>query len=247
MYTLRYISSTGVVIPLIGGPYGAVFVKDSGLDTLVASFEDTGVQAAGVAGRLVDWRDRQVKELSGALTVVVRDPARWRDFAGAFHTRRHGTLVLNGVSGGPLMLQVRLASPLGPPTQQPRVGSEIQVNLVADHGVWVQAHTGTGNTTVTNYGDVPIWPSIDWDGAGGQVTMPSGATFTLPAVTGRHSLSLSRLDGGEVRDALGDVDAGLTGKVSPVFESVPVDMVRRFTLPAGARLSWHVGFFSPWR
>ncbi|GAB3946717.1 hypothetical protein [Corynebacterium tapiri] len=247
MYTLKYVAPDGVVFPLIGGPYGAVFVRDGGLESLVASFEDTGVQAAGHAGRRVDWRDRLVKELTGALTVVVRDPALWPGFARAFHSRRHGTLVLDGGALGPMRLSVRLAAPIGPPSMQPKPGTEVQVSLVADDGVWVQSHTGTGNVTVTNYGDVPIWPSVEWDGAGGQVKLPSGATFTLPAVTGRHSVSLSRLDGGEVVDARGRVDQGLTDKAGALSESVPVDFSRTFSVPTGARLSWSVGYFSPWR
>lgn len=247
MFRLKYISPDGVVFPLIGGPYTAAFVTEDGVEDLVGLFEDTGVHPVGVAGRRVDFRDRQVMEATGSLTVVVHDPGLWPEFMAAWSTRREGTLVLEGESR--FELPVRLAESVRVPSRRPAPGVEVSLPLVSDGGVWLSSVvTDTENVTVTNWGDVNVWPHLVWEGAGGAVTLPSGARLTLPKVSGLHEVSLDPMDGGEVVRLLdGTVDDALSREVGAVGESVPVGENRTYTLPKGVSLCWRVGVFNPWR
>lgn len=243
-YSLEYLSPDGRRFRLIGAPYEVAFVPDEGIEGFIGEFEDSGVTMPGVHGRMVDYRDRTVSETTGTLHVRVIDPERWPDFIGAFHSRREGTLVLEGERR--FVLPVRLAPGFAPPEHKIKLGSEIALPLVSDRAVWQETGTGTGAVTVTNWGDVTVYPRISWSGAGGAVILPSGARFTLPSVPERHTVSLSPLDGGEVTNSRG-VDKALSKSVGAVAEGVPIDTSRTFTVPTGARLEWEVGVFNPWR
>lgn len=90
---------------------------------------------------------------------------------------------------------------------------------------------GEGEVLVTNSGDVTVFPDILYSGAGGEVTAPSGAVFTLPPSQDEVVVSMNparlRLDG-----------------VFP--EGVAPDDSGVWRLPAGAVLSWVIEVADPW-
>ncbi|OFP64928.1 hypothetical protein HMPREF2978_08610 [Corynebacterium sp. HMSC074C01] len=91
--------------------------------------------------------------------------------------------------------------------------------------------TGTGNVTVTNYGDVPVWPKIRYKGAGGVVTNPSGAKFTLPRAAEETTI---------------DLDPSVLRLEGAFPEHVPPGATGVWMLPAGAQLEWVLGVADPW-
>lgn len=103
--------------------------------------------------------------------------------------------------------------------------------LCADGVAKTSVMTGTGSVTVTNHGDVSVWPKIRYQGAGGVVTNPSGAKFTLPRAAEETIIDLNprvlRLDGA-------------------FPENVPPGDTGVWVLPAGAQLEWTLGVADPW-
>ena len=90
---------------------------------------------------------------------------------------------------------------------------------------------GTGEVTVANYGDVSVWPKIRYKGAGGVVTNPSGAKFTLPRAT---------------EETIIDLDPRVLRLEGAFPESVPPGATGVWVLPAGAQLEWTLGVADPW-
>ena len=90
---------------------------------------------------------------------------------------------------------------------------------------------GTGTVTVTNYGDVSVWPKIRYEGAGGVVTNPSGAKFILPRAA---------------EETIIDLDPRVLRLEGAFPESVPPGATGVWVLPAGAQLEWTLGVADPW-
>lgn len=248
MYELSYIAPGGAdQFDMFFGQDGPYIVLDS-IAGLVGEFQDSPVQSVGVPGSRVDFRDRVVAPMTGSFTLVVLSEGQWLRVRRAFSSRRYGQLVLSS-DRGRFSAPVRLAQTLSTPSGEPKHGSTIAVSLVSDGeygGVWSSQHASSDNlVTVTNLGDVPIWPEIIWDGAGGQVILPSGAAFQLPQVAGRHSLPLARQNAGRVFSGAG-LERELSRQVGAVGEQVPVGESRQFQIPDGAELHWREGVLDPW-
>lgn len=244
-YRIEYVSPDGGLRLESGVGDGPAFIEGESLEGFVGEFEDTGVSVVGAPGEVVDFRDRRVLPLTGSFTLVVKDTDRWGEVRSAFSSRMWGQLVIEGEQR--FVLPVRLSASLPSPASKPVVGSRVQVSLRADGGVWLcPLFSRDSDVIVTNWGDVPVWPRVVWDGKGGRVTLPSGVGFDLPAVKGEHVLHLDRVKAGEVFGPDG-FDAGLTRRVDAVSEMVPIGEERTFKVPAGARLLWDVGVFDPWR
>ena len=126
----------------------------------------------------------------------------------------------------------------------------LSIPLAIDAGYW---ETGpfrkSGNVTVTNSGQVYIWPEIVWEGAGGKVTLPSKAEFTLPAVENIRRLHLDPQRSHQVLNGLGVRDDELWRKIRGqiISEGVPPGQSRQYALPSGAFLEWRIGVLDPWR
>lgn len=91
--------------------------------------------------------------------------------------------------------------------------------------------TGMGAVDVTNSGVVPVWPTIRYQGAGGVVTAPSGASFSLPASD-------------DV--VIVDTDPMVLRAPAVLPECVPPGESGRWVLPEGARLEWVLRVDDPW-
>lgn len=222
-------------------PRGGVFITADSVNGLVASFTDGGVATAGVPGQVFNLSDRVVAPMTGGFSVCVEDVDVWGEFRRSMSTRMVGHLWV-----GDFRLPCRLAAPHVAPAVRPHRGAVFEVTVVGDGGVWLSHYENTNIVTVTNWGDVPVWPEIVWEGAGGEVKLPSGAVITLPAVDGEHYLSLDRRNAGLIRDSAGVVNRELSALVDVVGESVPVGEEKQFSLPEGALMSWDIGVFDAW-
>lgn len=139
-----------------------------------------------------------------------------------------------GNAVGPFFLDAILDRPLPGVSVDARARTSVtlSVDVFAPVGLWRSAPlSGTGNVTLTNNGDEVIYPTIAYSGAGGQVTAPSGARFTLPRVKKRVVVDLDpqslRLDGAFPEG----IEPGATGV---------------WKLPAGAVLQWSELVADPW-
>lgn len=248
MFELSYIAPRGQVkFDMFYGQEGPFVVLDS-LTGLVGEFQDSPLQVVGSPGARVDFRDRVVAPMTGSFTLAVLSEEQWLLVRRSFSTREYGQLVLDtGVRR--FSAPVRLAASLPSPGGAPKHASTLEVSLVSDGefgGVWSRELSADSKlVTVTNLGDVPIWPEIVWSGDGGKVTLPSGASFTLPRVTGRHVLPLARSKSGKVSGPRG-FDRGLTNQINAVGEQVPVGEQRTYKIPDGAELHWREGVLDPW-
>lgn len=248
MYVLDLISPGGVELNLISdGAPGGLAVEAGGVEGLTGMFQDTPVQAVGEPGQFVNFSDRVVNPITGSLTVRVLDPEQWGAFRRAWSVWDTSILRLT-IDGTVFRLPCRLQSSFSFPASIPKRNDAVQVPIISDRpGAWLVAYSGAGLVTVTNSGDIPVSPVIAWNGAGGKVTLPSGAYFTLPAVTSEHTLPMARSNSGRVLDATGAPVASLTRAVGAVGERVPRGAQLLYSLPPGARLDWDVGYFDPFR
>lgn len=113
-----------------------------------------------------------------------------------------------------------------------RSAETLMVPVVCFDGVAkTSTMTGTNTVTVTNYGDVPVYPKIRYSGAGGVVTTPSGATFTLPR---------------SAEETIVDLDPKVLRLDGAFPEGVPPGSTGVWVLPAGAQLEWTLGVADPW-
>ena len=239
-YSLSYLSPTGNEYEFLHGSDGGPFIELDTLTGFVAQFEDMPVSSVGLPGATVDIRDRVIHQMEGSFTLVVFSHEQWRQVRRDFSTREQGTLILD--DGNRLELPCRLAASLPTPGRVPKVGVRLEVSMIADDGVWLSRASATNKVSVTNWGDVPVWPEIVWNGANCGLTLPSGAAFTLPTVSSPHRLSLSRRASGRaVKEATGE-----SISTDAVGEMVPVSATRDYTLTGDARLEWSVGVLDPW-
>lgn len=239
-YSLKYVSPTGTEYEFLNGSDGGPFVEFDTLSGFVGVFEDTPVQSVGVPGAVVDFQDRVIQQMPGTFTLVVFSREQWERVRRDFSAREYGTLILD--NDGLFELPVRLAESLPSPGHVPESGSRIEVSMIADTGVWGSVASDSGTVEVTNWGDVPVWPEIVWDGAGGDVVLPSGVGFRTPNVSSEHRLSLDRRASGKAVNLL----TGERVNTDAIGEMVPVNQSRVYTVPNGSRLEWRVGVFDPW-
>lgn len=251
-YKVSLISPSGDAADLTAAD-SVMRLDDGGIQGLVGVVQQKTVTGVGLPGQLSTGLN--VEPMVGSLAMIVKDYTVLSRLRGMMSTRFDSTLAVESPKFGRFAALVRLAAPIAAPAADP-VGDEwipVTLDLIANDGLWwsatIVSPTGEKNVTVTNSGDVPAHPKIRWGGAGGEVTLPSGATFTLPQVTAPRSISFDPLEMLAVRDDKGELDREtwlkLRGKALP--ESVPAGESRKFMIPSGASISWHVGVFDPWR
>lgn len=227
----------------------------AGIDGLVAQSTDVTTESPFVAGQILD--SQNIGPMTGSLRVAVGPdgpkPAGdvWAEFRAGFSRTLVGTLSLHSPRYGRVSTQVRLAATLPPPDVEPNdegVIDELPIQLISDQGVWLHdTVSGTGEVTVTNFGGVDVSPQIRWSGAGGTVTVPSGATFSLPAVEEERILLLSPVESLAVITPLGEIDYPLMRQLQAALpEVVPEGQSRTYVMPPGAALEWQIGVMDPW-
>lgn len=231
-------------------------IRAGGISGLVGEADDVALSAPGVPGQVLD--SQQIPPMRGTLRFAVRGDHSestddvWARLRKTFHHSRPGTLVLSNTTFGTLSTKLRRNGAIPPPAVDPSsedVILDVDVPVISDEGCWwTQPITDEGFVNVTNTGDVLAWPEILWEGVGGEVTMPSGATFTLPTADGARRLLLDTFESNVVLDADGNVDDDLWAAVRGLpAEGVPPGKSRDYILPEGARLEWSLGVLDPWQ
>lgn len=243
MAVWSWVSPDGVEFPFDGD----LFVEGDTVEGLTGAVEDFPLRLVGRSGQVVNPGDSQVQPIEGGFTVVAKSPSVLKEFRGALSRSKQGVLRLR-LDGGVFDLPARVGEVPPAPGLKPRRGTRLGVRFIGDGGVWLQPYTHTGNVIVTNSGDVAIWVKIRWQGAGGVVTMPSGATFTLPTVTSPKTLWLDPGESNLITNDDDTIDETLWKQLrSQVFpESIKPGESKTITTPATATVLWEVGYFDPW-
>lgn len=249
MYRLFYVPPGGGKVDLT--PEGdGVFLLPEGVTGLVGQADDTVVSSVLFPGQV--FESLVTRPMTGELRFGVRGrrgdlQGLWSDFSRLWSRRREGRLIVSSPVGS-VSTGVRLSAGISPPPSSLKNESYspgLNVPVVADSGVWSSGLMhGAGAVEVANPGDVALYPSIVWT-AGGQVVLPSDATFMLPTVEGERRLLLDDSESCAVLND-GALDRDIWPIPGAVAESVPPGESRTFTIPSGARLEWRVSYFDPW-
>ena len=253
-YKIRYYSPEGHEWVLMGDEWLAG-IKSGGIDGLVGDGDDVTIARVGDVGQSLD--SFQPKPMTGTLTVIVRGDeaadvdAVWAGFRSGFSRTRTGMLVVESPSQA-LSAGVRLSGPIPAPDEDPTSGGlvrDVQVPLVADRcGWWTDWLSESGKVTVTNWGDLTVWPQIRWNGSPGTVILPSGAKLALPRATAERVVFLSMAQAGFVTDKEGTPDFKLRQQLRGAYpEGIPAGEKRTYQVPQGAALEWQIGVLDPWR
>lgn len=254
MRKIAYTSPAGDYFELTSRDEPRVQLNEGGVSGLVASPDvpvassvvgvgqvPTGLSVAGMSGSLSGLI---VGQEGGEVAGLYR---RWRR---AWSVVKPGVLQVSTGDGSWVSTPVRAASIpdwVGK-DEWDLVEIPWSVSVVSDAGLWFGSPMwGEGSVTVTNIGDVNIHPKIRWKGAGGQVILPSGASFTLPVTSSERVLLLDPLESLAVVDNDDILDRALWPIAGAISEGVPPGESRIFTVPTGARLEWRVPLFDPWK
>lgn len=233
----------------------AAGIKSGGVEDLVGGTVDTTAAPLGAPGQLVLAQRGDV--VTGSVTFHCR-AAQGRDAGQVAADLRRAfspliqrrSLLKVGSPFGVVDTLVRRNGKIPAPVEDPswdEMVLNLTIPLISDSGVWyLQAKKGSGTVEIFNDGDVPLWGSIRWSGAGGVVRLPSRATFTLPPASAERVIHLTKMP--TVVDAGGVRDDALWEKLRGVMpEMVPVGETREFAVPAGAQIEYRKGVFDPWQ
>ncbi|PLW01200.1 hypothetical protein BRL54_11365 [Corynebacterium ulcerans] len=229
------------------------FLRDSGFSGLVGSPSALVSQSVGGVGQ--DFHGAENGAMEGGLGITLYDlrghgcTSVVRDFYSDFTTGEFFHLLFPFPTGQKT-IKLRLSSELALPSCDPADTDLLDVDLsvVSDEGVWwSQEFYGENNVTVTNQGHIPASPKIMWNGPGGRVILPSGASFTLPPAPEPRFLLLGANKSLAVLDSDGNLDREVWLKVrgAALPESVPPKTSRTYTVPKGAVLFWKIGYLNP--
>lgn len=158
-----------------------------------------------------------------------------REFRQGWSRSVPSTFVVEADRGdGPWMLPVVLDGvlPGAGVDVRARTSMTLQVPVVSPVGLFCSpVRTGTGSVTVTNHGDVVVYPKIVNSGSGGRVVSPSGAEFTLPPASEAPTI---------------DLDPRQLKTLGVFPEGVEPGRTGVWVLPEGASLRWRIYVADPW-
>jgi len=239
--------------------HNGVFLTESGIDGLVGEISHSTITVPGVPGAFVTGSE--VGSVSGSLkchiapTVINRTGEQIRAersqlynrFRGAFHRFKSNRLTV-----GDLWCDIYLNGKIDTPSGRVEDATQLDISIpvINRSGLWFSSQSNSSSiVTVTNLGDVVIYPKIRWHGEGGRVILPSGASFTLPASPSPLTVSLNPNDGYAVYSGdslVFDREQWVKIRGSILGEGIPPGVTTWYQLPNLAALKWEVGYLDPW-
>lgn len=215
-----------------------VTLPAGGVNGLVSQPKPVTTESGFAPGAVLHGYTTGVVE--GSIRLLIEPPFTYKQVAGWFSPNRNAYLIVNGWE-----LVVRLREMVAPPQVAPDGEPllEVEIPLVSFDGVW-RARPRRGST-VTNDGDVAIYPTLEWSGVGASVRWPSGLEMQLPAVVSLSTLDTSPWGGFTVRTG-GKVDVAASKTVAGFSEPVPPGKTVALGL-SKCEAMWQVGRWSPWQ
>lgn len=214
-----------------------VTLPAGGVNGLVSQPKPVTTESGFAPGAVLHGYTTGVVE--GSVKLLVEPPFTYKQVVGWFSLNRNAYLIVNGWE-----LAVRLREMVAPPQVAPDGEPllEVEIPLVSFDGVWRSAPRR--GARVTNDGDVPVYPLIEWTGSGAFVRWPSGFVTTLPEVTATSTLETAPWGGFTVRSA-GEVNSVVSGKVAGFSEPVAPGATATLIL-SKCEAIWRIGRWSPW-
>ena len=255
MYRISYTSPSGRTWKLESGKNRGIFLAPEGITGMSGDADDNALTSVGIPGQ--QFSTLTIKPLTGVLTTTIVPTedttiaqllARWRT---DWSRTTPGTLTIAAPTGV-LTTKVRLAAAIDPPKKQPNKAKTLSITtqITADSGLWkTQPTTHHGTATIHNPGDVITWPTIAWTQSD-TLTLPSGATITLPEATTQKILSLNPIDSRIVTNTDGTPDQETWQKVAPglIPEGIPPGQYRTFKVTkTTTSITCSCFFLDPWR
>lgn len=263
---IEYFSPSGEYL-LMTGRDGPAIIEDGGPE-LVGKFSRAVTSSSGRPGGFP--RPVVVDPFEVVLACYIRPSAtrtfeqEYARFRRLFEVDRDGQLQVTSRTWGALSTPVRLGAHLPAPGVLPGARDHEQVDLPlwGKDGVFWSGWKGrefsggyTESVTVTNPGDVWVWPEfVWWSDQPTWVTMPSGARVDLPMMGSRDKLTLRMSKHGvSVVDADGSPRRDVLSQVSQMWpEGVPPRSSREYKVLTGSVLGpavvrWRSGHLDPWR
>lgn len=242
--------------PLTGYGVRGVFLEYEGHSGLAG-----GVEASpqALVGTTVKSTDGVASPMEIPLNLVVAShTAKWgahgsvsalaQRFAKGCSPIDPGRLIVERGDGPRWELPATAVFPGLPSPNMVDGAQRFQLALSSPDGLWRSAYSSKEpSVTVTNSGDATTYPTIVWKGAGGRVTLPSGAKFTLPQTQQPRMVRLDPAESTEICFPNGQADPAMRTLLwgTPV-EGVPRKQTKKFLIPQGAELHWEIYSYTPW-
>lgn len=247
-----------------------IFIPQGGISGFAAEPAGIVTTSSLIHGQTLHGFDYQ--PLMGSVTLVLKPGlgqtihSLYRRVAGLVnHQTDLSRLIVSWVPGQdamqePRTLPVRLVSPPEAPSGWTReaTGTQITLNLISDHGYW-RGPVMTSPISMTNEGDLPIYPKLSFTSTGGRYLISnhanSGAEMDIPAgyveidtdpqkmmvmvnsVQQRQLLPQLSI----ISDSVGPREVSPNGNIWKVDESVSGGHT-----PVSATITWENKYLSAW-
>lgn len=255
-YVIKYLTPDGESLDLYHTDQAAYIIA-GGITGLVGKINTEVFQSPAISGQTV--LSRTVEPMDGTITLFIDGTVQTASkivskIRRSFSQIEYGILTIENPDLGTLYTPVRLNGAIEAPEQDPHVVDyifEMVIPVISDSGLWYSDMiVNKTSVDVVNWGEFDIFPDITWRGKGGTVTLPSGATFTLPdaPLNKKRTMSLNASKSLVVRDENGDIDEGIWKKVWGVIpEGVAPGNKGTYKIPSTASISYSVGVCDPWQ
>lgn len=252
---ITFIPATGERLVLLQPGGSDTDISYGGISGMVGEFDVSTKNAVGMPGQVVTTRN--LKPMKGTLEILgdTRGGRTIEEIESqirqAFTQDEEGVLVLERDSRPRLRCRARADGAIPPPREvlEDAQDTELKVSLIADIGAWYRDRVSqSGTVTITNTGDIFLWPTIAWESAG-TLTLPSGLVYSLPAVSGLHRLSLDPFTSHEVLRPDGTVNEAATALTEVMWlgEGVPKGQTRTYKTTGGVRVEHALIIRDPWK
>jgi hypothetical protein len=229
---------------------GVILKKPNGL--VAKTNETTRENSTGIGEQVIK---RTYPPLEGELELAIHgaDGGVWAEFIRSLSVHGEGTLIVSDSRADVWMLSARLAEDIEPPEFSPTGSVKVtqaSIKLKSDAGLWRSPiRRYAADALITNGGDIPTFPVVEWQGSGKSVTLPSGQKVALPTVTGVRRLSTDPGTGFVVTTPTGEVDSVTWSKFRGLATpgEIAPGGAGRWKIPAGVTVETTDYVRSPWR
>ncbi|PFG27393.1 hypothetical protein [Corynebacterium renale] len=248
-YSITYTSPAGDLLDLTGAD-STVAIERAALSGLVGTPTTQSVTSPYVPGEIITGTTTGKMTGSLGLLIDVHEvDAVYSRVRAAFSHTTPGILSLLTSTGDTWACHVTQDGAIPAPESDPDHEwlVSVTVPLVCHTGVWQRSTTlPPGTHLIANDGDVPLSPTVAWQGSNSKVSLPSAVTMRLPSAPSMRTVNLDGTRGGVVCTPDGTQDLGLTRALEFIPSSIPPGTQAAYTA-TNATLSYVIGIWDPWK
>lgn len=248
-YRITYTSPNGDLLDLTGAD-STVAIERTALSGLVGTPATQSATSPYVPGEIITGTTTGKMTGSLGLLIDVHEvKAVYSRVRAAFSHTTPGLLSLITSTGDTWACHVTQDGAIPAPESDPDHEwlVSMTVPLVCHTGVWQRTTTlPTGTHVIANDGDVPLSPTVVWQGSNSKVVLPSAVTMRLPHTTSMRTVNLDGTRGGVVCTPDGAQDLELTRALEFIPSAIPPGQQAAYTT-TNATLSYAIGTWDPWK